>query len=262
MSTIFTSKFIFLGIVVLIAVFSSIVLVAYPSGFTGRTLKTSTAGCGSCHTYNTSVTGQITGPDTVTVGQTVQFSITVTDPAKSKAGLNIAAKTGILGPGPSSADIKLVGDELTQSHSLTMTNHTITKSFNYTAPAAPGVDTVFATVTSGTSAWNWAPGKKIVVKNITGVQNAGTVLEYKLNQNYPNPFNPSTTISFELPKNTEVKLKVFDIIGNEIAAIIDSKLERGSYNIQWNGSDYASGIYFYKLITSDFEVTKKMILTK
>ena len=262
MNTIISNRFKFLGIAVLIVVFSSVILVAYPSGFTGRTLKTSTAGCGSCHTFNTNVTGQITGPDTVNIGQTVLFSITVTDPARNKAGVDIAAVTGLLAPGPSSADIKLVSGELTHLHAITMTNHTVTKQFNYTATASPGVDTIFATVTSGTPAWNWAPSKRIVIKNITSVTNTGTVSDYKLNQNYPNPFNPSTNIAFEVPKTTELKIKVFDIIGNEVATVIDSKLERGSYNIKWDGSNYSSGVYFYKLITPDFETTKKMILTK
>ncbi|RPI15240.1 MAG: T9SS C-terminal target domain-containing protein [Ignavibacteriae bacterium] len=162
-----------------------------------------------------------------------------------------------------SLKIKLLGNELTHLHAITMTNHTVTKSFNYTATASPGIDTIFAAVTTGTSAWNWAPSKRIVIRDITGIpQGMSVVTKYKLAQNYPNPFNPSINISFELPKNTELKLKIFDIIGNGISTVIDSRLEKGTYNIKWDGSNYASGVYFYKLIIADFEMTKKMILTK
>jgi hypothetical protein len=247
----------FLGVVL-----TSVFLFSYPSGMTGRTLKTTTQGCGSCHTYSTNVTGSIGGPDTVIAGQTVQFTITVTDPNRSKAGVDIAVKLGTLDPSPSSADLKLQSGEITHLHAINMTNHTVTKTFNYIAPSTPGIDTIFATVSSGTPAWNWAPSKRVVVVNLAGTQNNQTAREYCLDQNYPNPFNPTTNISFELPKAAHVTVKVFDISGREILTLLDSYLESGSHEISWNAVNFSSGIYFYKLETSEFTSTRKMMLVK
>jgi hypothetical protein len=262
MSKFLTKSNVIVGIIVFLFAFSSFILTSYPSGYTGRTLKTSTAGCGSCHTFSTNVTGQITGADTVLIGSTTQYNITVSDPNRNKAGVDIAARLGTLNASPSPSDLKMVGDEITHSHAISMTNHTVTKPFNYVAPSSPGIDTIFATISSGTPAWNWAPGKRVVVKTLTGVQNNNTSSKFSLEQNYPNPFNPSTNIAFEVAKAGNVKLVVFDILGNEIVTIIDTKLEAGKYNIAWNASIYSSGVYFYKLVTDNFKITKKMILSK
>lgn len=86
--------------------------------------------------------------------------------------------------------------------------------------------------------------------------------KYELLQNYPNPFNPVTNIHFSIPKNERVSLKVFDLLGNLIAVINDGSLGAGSYNAEFDGSDLASGVYFYTLSTDEFNETKKMILVK
>jgi hypothetical protein len=83
-----------------------------------------------------------------------------------------------------------------------------------------------------------------------------------LEQNYPNPFNPSTTISFSLPSKSFVSLKVFDLIGREVATIISADMQAGSYSRQWNASDLPSGAYFYRLQAGLFAETKKLILLK
>jgi hypothetical protein len=85
---------------------------------------------------------------------------------------------------------------------------------------------------------------------------------FALNQNYPNPFNPTTNIEFALTKATHVKLTVFNSTGTEVATLVNEKLSIGSYKVDFNGSNLASGVYFYKLQTSDFVQTKKMILVK
>lgn len=85
---------------------------------------------------------------------------------------------------------------------------------------------------------------------------------YKLYQNYPNPFNPATKISFSLPKRSFAKLVIYDILGRAISTLINEQLRPGSYEVEWNGSNYASGIYFYKLITGNFIETKKMVVLK
>lgn len=94
---------------------------------------------------------------------------------------------------------------------------------------------------------------------ITGIKN------FKVEQNIPNPFNPTTNISYELYDASYVKLKVFDLIGKEIATLVDANQTKGTYTVTFDASKYAnltSGIYFYKLETEKYSEVKKMILTK
>ncbi|NWG29313.1 MAG: T9SS type A sorting domain-containing protein [Ignavibacteriaceae bacterium] len=86
--------------------------------------------------------------------------------------------------------------------------------------------------------------------------------EYSLMQNYPNPFNPVTTISYLLPKNGLVTLKVFDILGTEVTSLVNETQEAGSYSVTFNASQLPSGIYFYTLTSNNFMSTKKLILLK
>jgi hypothetical protein len=85
---------------------------------------------------------------------------------------------------------------------------------------------------------------------------------YKLFQNYPNPFNPSTTIKFEIPKDGLVTLKIYNILGKEIETLINEERSSGRYEVDFDASKLASGIYFYQLKTNDYIDTKKMILLK
>jgi hypothetical protein len=92
-------------------------------------------------------------------------------------------------------------------------------------------------------------------------------LKYKLYENYPNPFNPVTKIKFDLPtkvkgQTSNVKLLVYDILGREVASLVNEQLKPGSYEVEWNASNYPSGVYFYKLTTGSFNETKKMVLIK
>ncbi len=85
---------------------------------------------------------------------------------------------------------------------------------------------------------------------------------YSLLQNYPNPFNPTTNIKFQIAKSGNVKLIVFDILGKEVATLINESLQPGTYETTFDASNIASGIYFYKLITDGFSETKRMIAIK
>jgi len=85
---------------------------------------------------------------------------------------------------------------------------------------------------------------------------------YELMQNYPNPFNPSTTIVFALPRTTHVTLKVFDLLGKEIAALVDGRQAAGQHKVRWDASGVESGTYFYQLHAGEFVATKKLILMK
>lgn len=86
--------------------------------------------------------------------------------------------------------------------------------------------------------------------------------EFKLNQNYPNPFNPITTIQYSIPQRSVVSLKVYDILGNEVATLVNEAKNVGIYTVSFNASQLASGIYFYKLQAGDFVQTKKMMLVR
>jgi hypothetical protein len=86
--------------------------------------------------------------------------------------------------------------------------------------------------------------------------------QYDLKQNYPNPFNPVTSIRFEIPKATNVKIKIFDITGREISEPVNEKMVAGTYEIKWNGANQASGVYFYKIEAGDYSKTMKMVLIK
>lgn len=89
-----------------------------------------------------------------------------------------------------------------------------------------------------------------------------SVTRYSLNQNYPNPFNPTTSIKFSLPKEGNVKLVIYDILGNKVTELVDDFLGSGNYEYVFDASKLASGIYIYNISVSDFNVTKKMMLLK
>lgn len=98
---------------------------------------------------------------------------------------------------------------------------------------------------------------------IMDVQESGRLPSvFALKQNYPNPFNPSTTIGYDIPKNTFVTLSIYDILGREIAKLVSQNQNAGHYNVTFNAGSLPSGIYFYRLRAGDFSSVKKLILMK
>jgi len=85
---------------------------------------------------------------------------------------------------------------------------------------------------------------------------------FALRQNYPNPFNPATTIDFSLPANANVKLEIYNALGQKVATLIDGKVAAGSHTVNWNAANVPSGLYFYKLEAENFSQTRKMVLMK
>jgi rhodanese-related sulfurtransferase len=129
--------------------------------------------------------------------------------------------------------------------------------------------------------WYFVEGQITAIENVVNM----VPVQYALRQNYPNPFNPTTTIEFDLPETSEVKLKIFNILGKEVATLVDERLSAGSYKYEWSRSDcpkarrtgMTSGIYFYRLSAEPFRgkanslsqnnahgfvVTKKMVLVR
>jgi choice-of-anchor B domain-containing protein len=155
-------------------------------------------------------------------------------------------------------------------------------------PSAPTVrgyyDTFIGEGLSFHGAWNvypYYPSGKFVVSdmktglwvfkfsNPQGVQQIGGEIprNFRLHQNYPNPFNPSTKIKFDVPSNVKsetanVKIAVYDILGNEVTSLLDGDIKPGTYELTWNADNNANGVYFYKLITEGISETRKMLLVK
>lgn len=102
----------------------------------------------------------------------------------------------------------------------------------------------------------------IDISTVDVQNNIITPNEFDLKQNYPNPFNPSTFLEYSIPSLSDVKLKIYDILGNEVTTLIDKVLEAGEYKIEFNGKGLPSGIYYYRLTVGQFSDTKAMLLLK
>jgi photosystem II stability/assembly factor-like uncharacterized protein len=98
--------------------------------------------------------------------------------------------------------------------------------------------------------------------SVDGMENTVTDLQYGLKQNYPNPFNPSTKIKYSVPQTSNVELKIFDIIGDEIETFVNEVKPAGTYELTWYAEQLPSGIYFYQLRAGSFVETKKMVIIK
>jgi N-acetylneuraminic acid mutarotase len=85
---------------------------------------------------------------------------------------------------------------------------------------------------------------------------------FSLSQNYPNPFNAGTQIAYEIPKDVYVTLRVYNVLGSEVATLVDAYKEAGFYTARWDARDVASGVYFYNIWAGDFKATKKMVMLK
>ena len=99
---------------------------------------------------------------------------------------------------------------------------------------------------------------------VTGIGNIQNEIpnNFNLFQNYPNPFNPTTKINYEIPKRSFVTLKVYDVLGKEVATLVNQDMSAGSYEINFDASELTSGIYFYRISAGSFTETKKMILLR
>lgn len=101
-------------------------------------------------------------------------------------------------------------------------------------------------------------------RGVIGIEPISTIIpgDFFVNPNYPNPFNPATKIKFGLPKSAFVKMSVYDILGREVAVLVNEQLQAGEFQADWNASNFPSGIYFYRIEAENFVKTAKMMLVK
>jgi len=108
--------------------------------------------------------------------------------------------------------------------------------------------------------------RKLSPDVIVSVEHSKTInriiTDFKLEQNYPNPFNPTTSIKYSLPEQEFISLKIFDILGKEVATLVNEIKPSGNYEVQFDASNLSSGVYFYQLRAGNFTETKKMLLAK
>lgn len=179
--------------------------------------------------------------------------------------------TSILGDTVVSLNIQLL---LTKTaYTLNTGSHWLgTLKFNYLKPgcciymAFLPTSTVYNglwTSMSNPADWSFTDPTPCLIPPI-GINSISTEVpkDYSLSQNYPNPFNPTTSIKFSIPKSGMVTLKVFDILGREVAELVNQVKSAGTYIVDFDASAFTSGMYFYKIETSDFVAVKKMVLVK
>jgi hypothetical protein len=108
------------------------------------------------------------------------------------------------------------------------------------------------------------PGNWILKNNtvVTEVDDFSFPVQFSLEQNYPNPFNPSTTIEFSVPQGGLVTLKVFNVLGKEVATLMNGQVEAGKHKVEFDARGLNSGVYFYTVESGKYSETKKMILLK
>ena len=136
------------------------------------------------------------------------------------------------------------------------------------SPSSPAAGVVFLDKANLLYQQGSGVDKMVITNNVTPVVSNGQIsseipVAFGLSQNYPNPFNPATQIKYDIAKASYVSIKVFDVLGNEVAAVFNGNLAAGKYSADFNASNLATGIYFYSLVVDGQKIdTKKMILVK
>jgi len=253
--------------IIFLVIVSAVIIYAHENGIVERTLKNGD-GC-TCHSESPSanVLVTISGPDTLATGQSATYTVTIQGGPLESGGTNIAASDGNLDP--LGSDLRKENNELTHVSPKIPSAGSVTFQFNFTAPNSTGQQILFANGNSvnlngdnSGDQWNFAANKVINIVQPTGIDDQFLVSSFELLQNYPNPFNPSTKISWQSPVSSWQMLKVYDVLGIEVAILVDEYRSAGNNDVEFNASSLASGIYFYKLKAGNYVETKKMLLLR
>jgi len=203
---------------------------------------------------DTTQTVQVSGPATYTANYRVQFKLILTSSVGNSFGGGLfydSAATFQFG----------VNSRFFTTGGLTYQFKGWTGSGTgaYTSADSTGLDTIVS-IAIGNAILETARWQQIQV----GVHNIGTEIpkEFKLYQNYPNPFNPVTNINFDVPRAGLVQIKVYDVLGKEVETLANEVLQPGKYKTSFDANLLASGIYFYRISSTDFSDIKKMIVLK
>ncbi|CAG1770461.1 hypothetical protein BAC3_01068 [uncultured bacterium] len=253
--------------IIFIMIVSAVIIYAHENGIVERTLKNGD-GC-TCHSESPSsnVLVTISGPDTLAVGQSATYTVTIQGGPLESGGTNVAASDGNLDP--ISGDLRKESNELTHVSPKPPSAGSVGFQFNFTSPNSPGQQILFANGNSvnldndnSGDQWNFAANKIINIIQPTGIDDQLSVNSFELWQNYPNPFNPSTKISWQSAIGGQQILKIYDVLGNEVAIIVNEWKEPGKHSVEFNATALSSGIYYYQLTAGDFIGIRKMILAK
>lgn len=257
----------------------SIHAVLHPDGDIGATKKNG-YGC-NCHGVlpSDSVHVWVTGPDSVKAGTRSLYTLFLHGGPAVAGGFDVAVLRGVLSAADTTAQAEYYDSsfEMTHRYPKRFINDTLRWSFYYRAPAVPGVDTLYSVANSVNldslptgDQWNFGANFPVTVlpESSLSVDAEPAPWTYHLSQNYPNPFNPATTISFDLERESNVGLRVFDVSGRVIATLVEGRESAGRHSVRWNSEGEASGIYFYRLSVGDagdrrrHSETKKMALIR
>ena len=235
-----------------------------------------------CHTVerDTLVNVWVEGPESLLVGQIGLYKMFMTGGPAEAGGYNVAGRFGeMVLVDTFSFQHPLSMNELTQAFSLPFptSQDTIYWAFGYKAlNSSPEWDTIYScglslvwdSIPDFHDRWNFGPKFPIKILSVTDADEVtNQPEEFVLYQNYPNPFNPVTSVQYAISSRQFVTLKIYDLIGKEVATLVNEELEAGSYEVEFNVTqvsrpEYASGIYFYRLEAGNYTETKKMLLLK
>jgi len=234
------------------------------------------SGC-VCHTTerDTLVKVWVEGPETLLVGQTGLYKMFMTGGPAEAGGYNVAGRLGeMVLVDTFSTQNSLAMNELTQAFSLPFptSQDTIYWAFGYKALEALsewdtiyscGLSIVWDLIPDSLDRWNFGPKFPVRILSVTDLQESPEQPDdFILYQNYPNPFNPTTVISYQLPVTSNVILKVYDVLGNEVQTIVNEYQTAGRYEIIFKASEITSGIYYYRLESGNLSEIKKMVVIK
>ncbi len=163
-------------------------------------------------------------------------------------------------------DIRILAFSLTQAPFLGDSGEVVRFDVNLTADTSTYPielkNVIIGNSTNQNIASGFDNGTIDVLVNTSVSEMSGLPKNYALSQNYPNPFNPSTIINYQLPIDNWVTLKVYNVLGQEVMTIVNEDKKIGRYEVEFNASTLSSGVYFYRLIATDYVSTKKLLLTK
>jgi hypothetical protein len=239
-----------------------------------------------CHTVeiDSTVKVWVEGPESLYVGQTGLYKMFMAGGPAEAGGYNVAGRFGeMVLVDTFSFQHPLTLNELTQAFSLPFptTQDTIYWEFGYKAlQSSPEWDTIYScglslvwdSIPHPFDRWNFGPKFPVKILSVTNNEESSQKPDsFVLHQNYPNPFNPSTNIRFTIASNVIesvakqsnfVTLKVYDLMGKEVANLVNEEKSPGEYKVRFDASGLTSGIYLYKLESNGFSLTKKMLLLK